>query len=165
MPLADLVQALERDAAAQIRVLLDGAASRVAQLEAEAARHRDDMSAQTAQAWRDECRAGADDQEATTRQAARAAVLTARAAMLERVRAALLAQLPAYASRVLPALERAALACAGDRRFERHDRACGFVLELDTGTHVVATLDALAEREWPSLAAAVVARVDEETAS
>ena len=165
MPLADLIQALERDAAEQIRVLSDVASARAAQLEAEAARRRDDTSANAMQAWRDECRARADEREATVRQAARAAVLASRAAMLDRVRASLLAQLPAYASRVMPALARAALACAGDRPHTRRDGACGVVIELDTGTQIAATLDALAAREWPSLAAAVVAQASEETMS
>lgn len=165
MPLADLVQALERDAAAQIRSLLETASAHARALEDQAAHEREARASRAADTWRDECCASADERRAAAQQNARAEVLTERAAMLERVRAALLAQLPAYASRVKPALERAAQACAGARPGVRRETPTGVVIELATGTHLVATLEALVEREWPRLCAAIVARVDQETTS
>lgn len=165
MSLADLVQALERDAAQQIRVLLDTAAASAAQLEARAARQRDDTSTHALDTWRAACRAQADDREATARRAARARVLVARATMLERVHAALLAMLPDYASQTRQALRRAALACTTDPAASVQDVATGVVIELPTGTEIVATLEALVDREWPRLAAAIVARVGSEVTS
>lgn len=165
MPLADLVQALERDAAAQIRSLLDTASAHARALEAQAAHDREDRAMRAANACREECRASADERRAAAQQTARAEVLTERAAMLERVRTALLAQLPAYASRVKPALERAAKACAGDRPAVTREVPTGVVIELATGTQIVATLEALVEREWPRLSAAIVARINQENTS
>ncbi len=165
MALTDLVQALERDAAEQVRALLEAAASAAAHLEAQAARRRDEASTHALDAWRDECRAGADERAAKARRAARARVLTARAAMLDRVRAALLVQLPAVADRVRPALQRAALACAGARPGVSREVPTGIVIELPNGTEIVATLEALVERDWPQLATRTVAFVGEELTS
>ncbi len=165
MSVASLVQALERDAAEQIRALLEIAAANVAQLEARAARRRDDASAHACEAWRADCRAHADERIATARRTARSHVLTARAAMLDRVRAAVTALLPAYADRARPALRRAALAAAGGRNGVARDVPTGVVIELDTGTEIVATLEALLEREWPRLAAAILAQLETEVTS
>ncbi len=71
----------------------------------------------------------------------------------------------AHASRVMPVLERAARACAGERPGVTREVATGVVIELATGTQIVATLEALVEREWPRLSAAIVARVNQETTS
>jgi hypothetical protein len=187
MALAELVQALEREATEQIRALLATASARATQLEDDAARRDRDESAHAAQAWSEECRASADERRAIAQQAARASMLTARAAMLDRVRAALLMQLPAYVERVGAALARAAIECAGARpgvlrcppglvaiasaiapaslHVVSADVGCGVIIELADGTQMVATLEALAEREWPRLAAAVVALAREKIAS
>ncbi|HEY5948557.1 MAG TPA: hypothetical protein VIV40_23860 [Kofleriaceae bacterium] len=187
MALADLVQALERDATEQVRALLEAASAQATQLEAEASRRRAEESAHALQAWTDECRARSEERRATAQQAARANVLTARAAMIDRVRAALASQLPEYVTVVGAALARAAIACAAARpgvlscppalldvvrplapaslRVEAADVGCGVVIELASGTQIIATLEALATREWPRLAAAIVALVNEEITS
>jgi vacuolar-type H+-ATPase subunit E/Vma4 len=187
MALADLVRTLERDATEQVRALLEAAAVQTAQREADAARRRSEEATHALQAWAEECRARAEERRASAQQAARADVLAARAEMLDRVRTALLAQVPAHASRVGATFARAAIACAGPRegvlrcppalldtatalapaslRVEAADVGCGVVIELASGTQLVATLEALADREWPRLAGAIVALGAAEDAS
>lgn len=191
MAIADLLQALERDAAAQARALVDDARARAAEIEAAALRAREASSARELAAARDACQAAADEQVFGAGQRARATLLTARAEMLERVRAALRAQLPAVLAErgdVADALATAAFRCAGDRpgtvrcapaiaahlratapatlRIEpAEDVATGVVIELDAGPTFVATLDALVDRDWPRLAGAIVALAGEEPLS
>lgn len=181
MALAELVQALEHDAAGQIRALLAAAQAQADQLEADASRGRDDAVARASDAYRAQCRADADARIADAQRASRTAVLAARAAMLDRVRAALRAELPARLDLAGDALVREAIACAGARpgvlrcppvlvararelapstlRVETAEVGSGVVIELASGTQIVATLDALLGRECPRLAAAIVAAV------
>ena len=88
MALAELVQALEQDAADQIRALLAAAQAQADQLEADAARGHDDAVARASDAYRAQCRADADACIANAQRDSRTTVLAARAAMLHRVRAA-----------------------------------------------------------------------------
>ena len=156
MPLADLVRALELDAAAQVRALLAGARARADEIEAAAGNGREATLAREIAASNAEYRASADDKVAAVRQRMRTTVLVARAEMLDRVRAALLAQLPAHLPRVAAALARAAQTCVGEAKYVECRVPTGVVLELDNGTQIVATLEALVEREWPRLAAAII---------
>jgi vacuolar-type H+-ATPase subunit E/Vma4 len=163
MPLADLVRALEQDAVAQARALLDAATARAGEIEAAAAHDRDDKITHDANACRAQCHAAADERIADAQQRVRATLLAARAEMLDRVRAALLAQLPAHTARVADNLARAARGCAGTAKYVERSVPTGVVIELESGTQLVATLEALVEREWPRLAAAIVAYAAEET--
>lgn len=188
MPLADLMQTLERDTAAQIRAVLAAAEANAAQVEADAMRSRDEQLARAAQHWCDECQCRADTQLATAQHAARTRVLEARAAMLDRVHEQVRALLPGYLAAVGEALATAAIECAGERpgvlrctpalaevahrlapsslRVEPAAAVrTGVIIELAAGTQIVATLDALLAREWPRLAAAIVARIAEEARS
>jgi vacuolar-type H+-ATPase subunit E/Vma4 len=187
MALTELVQAIEREATEQVRALLATASAQAERVEADAARRHSDESAHAVHAWEEECRSRSDERRATAQRSARATMLTARAAMLDRVRAALQAELPAHAERVAAALARAAIDCAGMRagvlrcppglvtvasklvpaslHVLAADIGSGVIIELADGTQIVATLEALADREWPQLAAAIVAMMREETAS
>jgi vacuolar-type H+-ATPase subunit E/Vma4 len=157
VPLADLVRALEQDAAAQVRAVLDGAQARADEIAATAAHAREHTLAREAATCRQRCQAAADEKIAVAQQRARATLLAARAEMLERVRATLLAQLPVHTPRVAQALARAARSCAGDVTYVERSVPTGVVIELASGTQIIASLEALAEREWPRLAAAIVA--------
>lgn len=188
MALADLVQTLEQDATAELRALLADAEARAAQLEAEGARDRAARTDAAEHACCDECQVEADARLATARRAARARLLTARAAMLERVLAAVRALLPGSTRQVAESLARAAIACAGSqagilrctpeivdeirplvpatlRSEPSAEIRTGVLIELATGTHIVATLDALLDREWPTLSATLLARLAKETSS
>jgi len=181
--LAELVRAIELDAAAQIRALRAAAEADAARIDADAARARDDRTATATQAFAGERQALADAAIAAAERDARARALATRAAMLERVHAAVHARLPELLDDTVGrALLAGALACAGTSpgvvrcapRLVAHARAIappslrvegdaqvatGVVIELATGTQIVATLEALCEREWPRLAAAALAEV------
>jgi len=188
MALADLLQTLEQDATAELRSLLADAEARVVRLEADAARDRAERTAAAERACCDECQVEADARLATAQRAARTSLLKARAAMLERVLAAVRELLPGHTRRVAEPLARAAIACAGNqagtvrctpeivddirplvpttlRIAPSAEIATGVQIELATGTHIVATLDALLEREWPKLSATLLARLAKETTS
>ena len=188
MPLADLLRSLEQDAAGQVRAVLAHGEAAAEQVDTEATRSRDDQLARAAGEHRATCQCTADARIAQAQHAARTRVLEARAAMLARVlddvRAALPASLPAAA----PALARAAIAHAGAREgvvrctpaivddvraaaaAHLHVEAssavrAGVVIDVAGGTQIVATLDALLEREWPRLAAALLAQLGQENRS
>lgn len=156
MPLADLMQALELEAAESVRAIVDDARARAAALEAAAARERAERSERATRERRDACRTDADARLASAHREARASVLAARAAMLDRVRDAVRAQLPARAGEVGGVLAAAALACAGTAPGVRRDLPTGVIVELASGTQLVATLDALLYREWPALATVIL---------
>ncbi len=156
MPLADLMQALELEAAESVRAILDDARARAAALEADAARERTERSKRATRERCDACRTDADARLASAHRDARARVLAARAEMLDRVRDAVRAQLPARASEIGDVLVTAAQACAGTTPGVRRDLPTGVIVELASGTQLVATLDALLDREWPALATAIL---------
>jgi vacuolar-type H+-ATPase subunit E/Vma4 len=117
MALAELLRDLEHTADAEARAISDAGAAEVARIEAAAARTRADRRAAAAGALAAELGGLTDTELAGARRAARVAVLEARAAMLDRVREAVRASLPAmleeHAARVGPGLVRDALACTG----------------------------------------------------
>jgi hypothetical protein len=181
--LAELLAAIEAEAAAQVRELLDAGKADAAAIEEEASRARVAREAHLLATWSAEHWRTADAGVAEARHRTRAALLAARAAMLERVRAQTRALLPALVdARIGRALAGAALACANHPgvircapviaqdlgapsalRVEADPAvATGVEIELATGTRIVASLDALFDREWPQLASAAVALVDAE---
>lgn len=156
MALHELLRAIERDAASEASAVLDAARAAAAALEAEAARERTELVARTSRQHADVAQRAADARIAAAERAARTRVLAARAEMLERVRGAIAAQLPARADAMRDTLARAAVRFGeGTRR----DEPTGVTIELPSGTRVVATLAALVDRDWPQLAAAIVAEV------
>jgi vacuolar-type H+-ATPase subunit E/Vma4 len=183
MALADLLTALDRDAGAEIRAIHAEAAAEVARIDAGAGRARADRLAAAVAAIRAERGAEAGERLAAASHRARAEVLAARAAMLDRLRAAVAGRLPAVVAGD-PALGArliaAALACTGDEpgtlrcgpalvpaarsvappaiRVEPDPEVTtGAVIELATGTRIEATLAALLERAWPGLACEALA--------
>lgn len=183
MALADLLTALDRDADAEIRAIRAAGGAEAARIEADAGRARDERLAAAIAAIRAERSAEAGERLAAASQRARAEVLAARAAMLDRLRAAIAGRLPAVVAGdpVLGArLITAALACTGGEpgtlrcapaladaaraaappaiRVEPDpDVATGAVIELATGTRIEATLAALLDRAWPGLACEALA--------
>lgn len=178
MALTELLRMLEDDTAAEVRAITAAGATEAAQIDAEAARARSDRVSSASAAFALECRAAGDAELAALRRGARADVLAARAAMLDRVRAAVVEELPGVLAgdpAVRGALLAAALSCVGEEsgtlrcapvladpalaaappaiRVEiAPDVATGVVIELTTGTRIAATLTALLDRAWPMLA-------------
>ena len=178
MALADLLRSLEDDAASQIAGVLAAARADADALEAEASRSRDERRREASEQHARACQGTADARVATAQREARNQVLVARAAMLDRIRAALRTRLRVLGQscELIDALARAVIANAGDRpgvlygppsllvhlrtlapptlRVEANeDMTTGVSIVLATGTEIVATLDSLADREWPALAA------------
>lgn len=183
MALPELLEAIERDATAQIEAVRAAAELEVQQIEADGERDHARLQAEVARTAREEHQRAADAELAIARRRARVEILVARAAMLDRVRAALHAQLPEIAAPLGPVMVSAALSCVGSAHgvlrcptpWMEHARAVapasltiepappgatGVVIELATGTHVVATLETLLEREWPRLATEAQALAD-----
>lgn len=184
MAIADLVAAIEAEARAQISAVLAAGEAEASAIEAEAERARRDHRASTLQVWQAEHQRAADAQLVAAERRARALVLAARAAMLERIRLEVHALLPSLVDHTLGrALVTAALSCASgpgvlrcaphlanlivapeELRVEPDPAvATGVQIELASGARVVATLEALCEREWPRLAAFALTLVDEES--
>ena len=177
MALADLLRSLEHDAASQIAGVLAAARAEADALEAEASRSRAQRRHEVSELHAHACQGAADARVAAAQREARKQVLVARAAMLDRIRAALRDKLRALAQscELIDALARAALGTAGERagvlygppallvhlrtlappnlRVEAKAGITGVAIVLATGTEIVATLDSLADREWPALAA------------
>jgi vacuolar-type H+-ATPase subunit E/Vma4 len=160
MPLADLLGALERDATDEAGAIAAVAAVEVARIDAASARACSDCLGNAVKIATDEQRAlaGAVLADADRRQ--RRAVLEARAAMLERIGAAVRDELPALVDAAL----RAKLAAAAARYGEGTLREVptGVIVECADGTRIDATLDAMLDRSWPRLAAEALALVDQE---
>ena len=178
MALPELLRVLEHDTAAEVRAIADAAASEAARIETEASARRSECIASAMAAVAAECRAAGDAEIAAANRAARADILAARAAMVERVRVGVREQLPGVLAgdpELGRALVLAALACVGDESgilrcapaiaaFAREAApaairvevessvATGVVIELATGTHIDATLTTLLDRVWPTLA-------------
>lgn len=178
MALAELLRVLEDGTAAEVRAIADAAAGEAARIEAEASSRRRERTATATAACAATCRAVGDAEIAAANRAARADILAARAAMLERVRAGVSEQLPGVLAgdpELGRALVAAALACVGDesgtlrcspvladiareaspaaiRVDPEPGVATGAVIELATGTRIDATLTTLLDRVWPTLA-------------
>jgi len=181
MALDELLGALERDTAVELAAIAATGDAEAAQIDAEAARARDERLAAVAAEHAAARRAAVERDLAEAARRARADVLAARARMLERLRAQVDAELPARLDdRVGSCLVAAALACVGDDTgtlrcaptlVERARGgappgirvtgdpavATGAIVELSTGTRIDATLVALLEREWPRLACEALA--------
>ena len=155
MALADLLRSFERDAETEIRAIAERAATDAAQVTEDAERVRRERIEGATQAFAAERRAANDSEIAAAAREARTSVLIARAAMLDRIRTAIAAELVTLLARdprLAAALERTAYAFAGGEAGELQRTPTGVVLELASGTRIDATLAALLEREWPQLA-------------
>jgi vacuolar-type H+-ATPase subunit E/Vma4 len=183
MSLSELLRTIERDAAAELGAIAAAAAAEVARIDADAARARADRMAAASAGYAAVQQAAADLELASAIRRARIDVLTARAAMLDRIREAVAGELPglfaaeprlgtamvaaaiAYAGgepgtlRCAPSLgDAAAAAGAGSLRIERDPGVpTGAVIELASGARIDATLAAVLEREWPNLACEALA--------
>ena len=183
MALDDLLHAIERDGDAERRAILATGEAQAARIDADAARGRSERIAAAVTAFAGDRRAAADIELATLTRRAQAEVLAARAAMLDRIREAISAALPALVAdqpRLGAGLVAAALACIGDEtgtlrcapalveaaraaappslRVEGDPGvSTGAIIELAAGTRVDTTLAALLEREWPRLACEALA--------
>lgn len=173
MSLPELLAALERQAAAEVAAIDAAARAELVAARAEAARRRDDRARAELASRRAAAEVAAAAAIAEAERAARRLVLDARAAMLERLRAAVLARLPAAAPVVVDRLIDRAMTGAGAgrvvlrcppslaRAVESRGAApvvadpetrSGVRADVDGGRLVVdATLEALFERVWPRL--------------
>lgn len=178
MALADLLRVLEDGTAAELATIGQSAAGDAVRIASEAEARRSESVARAGVAFAAERRAAGDAELAAANRAARAAVLAARAAMLDRIRAGVrdrLAEVVTGDAALGAALIGAALACIGDEsgtlrctpaiaglardaappaiRVEADPAvASGAIIELASGTRIEATLGALLDRVWPSLA-------------
>lgn len=160
MPLGDLLEALKRDADAEVRAVTAAADADVARIDAESVRACSDCLAQAVRAATEEERVVAEARLAEADRRHRREVLEARAAMLERIRAAVKDELPRLLDDALRAKLRAAVDAYGEGT--PRETPTGYVIELADGTRIDATLDAVLDRVWPRLAAEAVVLVDTE---
>jgi vacuolar-type H+-ATPase subunit E/Vma4 len=184
MPLAELLGAFERDAAAELRAIADAADADAARIDREGRLARDERIARANATTAAELQVLADRELAEAAHGARIAALAARAAMLDRVRVTVRAELPRLLGTpaVAERLVRAAVACAeggtGELRCA-HELvalaraaapptlavigdpaiATGIVIELASGIRIDASLATLFDREWPRLACDALALV------
>lgn len=184
MALAELLSALERDAAAEVEAIDSAAAAEVAALRAAAeTRLEGERDLELAVLARElEASAGAEIAALTRR--LRAETLAARAAMLERVRAAVSDRLGALldggGDALAAGLIESAIAAAGGEaaavrccaslaprvrelglEVRVDPRVTGLVLDLAGGRgQIDASLEGYLERAWPALQVAAVAAVD-----
>lgn len=150
MALPELLRALEHEAAAEVAAAREAARAEADAIRAEAARRRD-ARLRTALDRHDAAeRARHDAEVAAASRRARTAVLEARAAALERLRAAVIAVLPGTLDDGLrDRLSRAARAIAGD---DASYEVTATGVRATRGALVVdATLEALLARLWPRL--------------
>lgn len=160
MPLADLLATLERDASAEASAITGAAATDVARIDEESARATREALARAVRTAAEAQQLTADARLAAARQTHRRAVLGARAAMLERLREAVRAELPGIVDAALRARLLAAAQTYGDGTV--HEVPTGVVVELADGTRIDATLEAALERRWPRLAAEALHILDRE---
>ena len=182
MALPELLDVFERDTADEVLAILAAGEADARTIDAEAARERREKITSAAAATALLHRKHADAVIAEALHRSRAAVLTARAAMLARLRAAVEIELGRCITddrRLHTALLAAALDCTGDDpgtlrctpALEPAGRAAappslrvvadpavttGVVVELAAGTRVDATLLVLLDREWARLATEAV---------
>jgi hypothetical protein len=117
MALDDLLHAIERAAETEIRAIRAAGEAEAAHIESDAAQARAQRIAAAIAAFDGDRRAAADLELATAARCAQADVLAARTAMLDRIRAAICAELPALVAdqpRLGAGLLAAVLAYAGD---------------------------------------------------
>lgn len=177
LALSELLRVLENDTAAEVRAIAEAAAGEAARIETAGSARRSERIASAMAAFAAERRAAGDSEIAAANRVARADILVARAAMLERVRAGVREQLLdvlAGDPELGRALATAALACVGDEpgtlrcapliadiareaapaaiRVEAEPGVTGVVIDLATGTRIDATLTTLLDRVWPTLA-------------
>jgi len=183
MALSDLVTQFERETEAEIRAIRSAGDAAAAQIDGEAARVRAERIAVAGAAVTAELRAAADLEIGAVARRARGEILTARAAMLDRIRDAIRGELPGLVAsdvRLGASLVAAAIACTGGDGGELRCApalveaaraaapaalrvegdpavATGAIIELSTGTRIDATLDALLDRAWPRLACEALA--------
>ena len=183
MALAELLRVLEHDAATEVAAIRAAGAAEAARIDADSAAARGERVADALAAFAAQRRAALDAELAAVTRDARARVLAARAAMLDRIRGAVLGELPGLVAgdpELAQAVVAAALACVGDEpgtlrcapplaelaraaappaiRVELDAAvATGVVIELPSGTRIDATLAALLDRAWPTLACEALA--------
>ena len=149
MAIGDLLGALEREAAAEIAAIGVAAAAEADRLAAEAAARRADSIRHEVDAHRAGVQARADAEIAAAARRSRARVLAARAAMLDRLRAATEAALPDLVDDGLRARLRAA---AGAHSGVEVLVPTGLRVELDGGRVTIdVSLAGLLDRLWPRL--------------
>jgi vacuolar-type H+-ATPase subunit E/Vma4 len=182
--IGDLLAALERDADAEVQKIWADAEARAGEILAAATRARAARLDQETAAYRQERELASANQIADAGARARRELLTIRAEMLDRLRAAVRARLPELLDRgdLVDALTTSALATAGDAVDAIHcspaltgaiaarvgelpvepldDGSSGLrvILAGDRG-HVDATLEALLDRAWPGLQIAALTRL------
>jgi hypothetical protein len=184
--LSDLLDAVAREAELEIAAELAAAEADATVIRDAAARARAARLATHRRASETARRESLEARVAEARRRTRAHVLAARLAMLERLREAVLAELPGAlvraAAPVATALADAACtAAAGGAGAARchpmllervrtrapqlevaaDESITGIVIELASGTRIEATLTALLEREWSRLAPEALALVEE----
>lgn len=160
MPLADLLGALERYATDEARAIAAAAEAEVARIDAASVHACGDCLAEAVRIATDEQRALAGTVLADVDRRRRRAVLEARAAMLERIRAAVRDELPALVDAALRAKLTAAASAYGDGTLR--EVPTGVIIERADGTRIDATLEAMLDRNWPRLAGEALALVDQE---
>jgi vacuolar-type H+-ATPase subunit E/Vma4 len=158
MALGDLLAAISRDADAEVHRTLAPAEQDAAQIDADTARY---CSARLAEAMRD--LTARERTKHTVRLVEvehrhRRAILEARAAMLERLREAVRARLPALVDDALRARFVAAASAYGEGT--RRDVPTGVVIELDDGTRIEASLETTLDTAWPRLAGEALALIE-----
>jgi hypothetical protein len=158
MPLSDLLQVLRADADLEVRDVMVARDAEIARIDAESLHACSERVHDAMSKLALERRAVADAEIAAIERAARTRTLFARAAMLDRLREAVRAELPSLVDEAFRARARASL--SGSR-----DVPTGVVAELSDGTLVEATLEAVLDRAWPQLAAEAVTTVDTEQLS
>jgi vacuolar-type H+-ATPase subunit E/Vma4 len=182
MALPELLRVFEREAADEVVAILAAGEADARAIDAEAARVRREKITGAAAATALEHRRLAEGAVAQALHRSRAVVLTARAAMLGRLREATETELARRIGgdpRLADTLVAAAIACAGDEagtlrctpELEKAARAAappglrvepdpavttGVVVELATGTIIDASLLVLLDREWARLATEAV---------
>lgn len=158
MPIGNLVTALEHDADAEIRATAAAARDDAARIEAAAAKQCADRLAEAMRGITERERARGDAVLAEAVRRHRREILEARAAMLERLLAAVHAELPPLVDADLRARFAAAARAFGEGT--RRDVPTGIILERADGTVIEASLEAALEGAWPRLAAEALAAIE-----
>jgi len=161
MAIDELVAALEREAEAEIAAIRAAARDEADRLAAAAAARRAASTRAAVDVHRAGVQAGADAELAAATRRAMQEVLAARARMLDRLRAAITAELPGLADpAVRERLRAAARDAAGDGAIREGSDATGLRIEIEGGRVTIdATLSSLFARLWPRLRIAAVREV------
>jgi vacuolar-type H+-ATPase subunit E/Vma4 len=161
MAIDDLLHALAREAEAEVEANRAAGFAEAEAIAAAAAERRADATRAGAREHRAAAQVRADAEVAAVSRRTTSAVLAARAAMLEQLRAAVLEALPGVVDEPMRVRMRAAVrAAAGGAPVGLRDLPTGVVGELDGGRVTIdATLASLFERSWPRLRVAAVREV------